>query len=218
MPYAKRKDKKQEKKQEKKAKEEKKKKKHSLSTVLIFIVSLAVFLYPSVSNIYNQYRNSQLASHYADQVKRMNKVDIKRLMNEAKLYNRQHRKNMIQGGSIMTDLSKNRYKNLLSLNSEGVMGILTVPKIHVKLGIYHGMTQKSLSNGCGHVEGTSLPVGGKSTHCVLAAHRGLATAKLFTDLDSMKTGDIFYIQGVRQNACLQGGPDKKPLTRIIWKA
>lgn len=85
------------------------------------------------------------------------------------------------------------YENVLNPAGNGVMGYLEIPKINVKLAIYHGIGTKALENGCGHIEGTSLPIGGKGTHAVLSAHRGLPSAKLFTDLDQIREGDLFYI-------------------------
>jgi sortase A len=101
--------------------------------------------------------------------------------------------NTLSGISTDTLLSHDSYNSLLNFDGSGIMGYLEIPKIKVRLTIYHGTDEPTLENGVGHLEGTSLPIGGNSTHCVLSGHRGLPSAKLFTDLDKLENGDLFYI-------------------------
>ena len=121
--------------------------------------------------------------------------DYDRLWKEAKRYNREHTVNTFvdafdeKGDYILSDA----YKKILDPDGEGLMGSIEIPKIQARIAIYHGISDDVLEKGAGHVEGTSLPVGGKSTHAVLAAHRGLPSAKLFTDLDQMEIGDVFFL-------------------------
>ena len=121
--------------------------------------------------------------------------DYDRFWKEAKRYNREHTVNTFvdafdeKGDYILSDA----YKKILDPDGEGLMGSIEIPKIQARIAIYHGISDDVLEKGAGHVEGTSLPVGGKSTHAVLAAHRGLPSAKLFTDLDQMEIGDIFFL-------------------------
>lgn len=159
------------------------------------MIGAGILLYPTFSNWWNLYRNKQLISEYTRSVTDLSEADYKKIWQDAEAYNKQHTQNVIsdafnqKGDYILT----HPYDTLLNPNGDEIMGYLEIPKINIKLAIYHGVGEKALEEGCGHVEGTSLPIGGKSTHSVLAAHRGLPSAKLFTDLDQMEKGDIFYI-------------------------
>lgn len=161
----------------------------------ILLSSAALFLYPSASNMWNQYRNGQLSQDYDEKVKSTSKKMLDREWKKATEYNRQHTYNYVRGkfGAKHYPLH-NPYKTYLNIAGDEIMGTIIIPKINIRLPIYHGLGAYALSHGCGHIEGTSLPVGGKSSHCVLAAHRGLASAKLFTDLNKMKNGDVFYLK------------------------
>lgn len=181
--------------------ENKKKKKSSrfstLVLVLLFLVGAAILFYPTVSDLWNNYRNQQLISEYSEAVQDLKQEDFTRYWKEAREYNKQHRVNSIMDAF---DEEKNDYvlthpyDQLLNPMGNDIMGYLEIPKINVRLAIYHGIGAKALENGCGHIEGTSLPIGGKGNHTVLSAHRGLPSAKLFTDLDQLEKGDIFLIQ------------------------
>lgn len=169
--------------------------------VLVFLAGAGVFLYPTVSDMWNQYRNVRLVSRYDEAVTDLSDNEYEKLWNEAKEYNAEHPVNSIADAFGEKDdyVLTQPYDQVLDPNGEGLMGSIEIPKINAKLAIYHGLSKTVLEKGVGHVEGTSLPVGGKSTHAVLAAHRGLPSAKLFTDLDQMKKGDIFILHILGKN-------------------
>ena len=180
------------------AKKKKKKKSNVVLNIFIALVFLAgagVFLYPTISDMWNQYRNAQLVSKYEEAVTELSDNDYDRLWKEAKEYNAEHPVNAIVDAFEEEDTYElsHPYDRVLDPNGDGLMGSIEIPKIKAKLAIYHGLSKTVLEKGVGHVEGTSLPIGGKSTHAVLAAHRGLPNAKLFTDLDQMEKGDIFIL-------------------------
>lgn len=168
---------------------------------LVFLAGAGVFLYPTVSDMWNQYRNARLVSRYDEAVTELSDNEYEKLWNEAKEYNAEHPVNSIADAFWEKDdyVLTQPYDQVLDPNGEGLMGSIEIPKINAKLAIYHGLSKTVLEKGVGHVEGTSLPVGGKSTHAVLAAHRGLPSAKLFTDLDQMKKGDIFILHILGKN-------------------
>lgn len=168
---------------------------------LVFLAGAGVFLYPTVSDMWNQYRNVRLVSRYDEAVTDLSDNEYEKLWNEAKEYNAEHPVNSIVDvfGEKDDYVLTQPYDQVLDPNGEGIMGSIEIPKINAKLAIYHGLSKTVLEKGVGHVEGTSLPVGGKSTHAVLAAHRGLPSAKLFTDLDQMKKGDIFILHILGKN-------------------
>ena len=180
------------------AKKKKKKKSNvvlNIIIVLVFLAGAGVFLYPTISDMWNQYRNAQLVSKYEESVTELSDNDYDRLWKEAKEYNAEHPVNAIVDAFEEEDTYElsHPYDRVLDPNGDGLMGSIEIPKIKAKLAIYHGLSKTVLEKGVGHVEGTSLPIGGKSTHAVLAAHRGLPNAKLFTDLDQMEKGDIFIL-------------------------
>ena len=168
---------------------------------LVFLAGAGVFLYPTVSDMWNQYRNVRLVSRYDEAVTDLSDNEYEKLWNEAKEYNAEHPVNSIVDAFGEKDdyVLSQPYDQVLDPNGAGLMGSIEIPKINAKLAIYHGLSKTVLEKGVGHVEGTSLPVGGKSTHAVLAAHRGLPSAKLFTDLDQMKKGDIFILHILGKN-------------------
>ena len=168
---------------------------------LVFLAGAGVFLYPTVSDMWNQYRNVRLVSRYDEAVTDLSDNEYQKLWNEAKEYNAEHPVNSIVDAFGEKDdyVLSQPYDQVLDPNGAGLMGSIEIPKINAKLAIYHGLSKTVLEKGVGHVEGTSLPVGGKSTHAVLAAHRGLPSAKLFTDLDQMKKGDIFILHILGKN-------------------
>lgn len=168
--------------------------------ILLFLVGSGILLYPTASDLWNQYRNQQLQLSYNQSVNNLSDDAYEEIMAQAREYNRQHTVNTIVdafNAENEYELS-HPYDTLLNPNGDEVMGYLEIPKIKVKLVIHHGVSEAVLEQGIGHVEGTSLPIGGESTHSVLAGHRGLPSAKLFTDLDQMETGDVFYITVLNQ--------------------
>ena len=159
--------------------------------VLIFITGLSLLLYPTVSNYFNSLHQSKVVANYSDKMKKMDKKEKQAEINKAKAYN----KTLVLNDARFTPTEEQlaEYKSILNADGLGMMGYIVIPKIHLKLAISHTVDASVLQVGVGHLEGSSLPVGGKSTHCVLSSHRGLPSAKLFTELDLLKEGDIFYL-------------------------
>lgn len=168
-------------------------KKH-LSTiflVLILIIGLSLLLYPTFANYWNSFTQSRVLAGYIEQLAVMDDDQYQQIWNDAKLYNASllHRVNNF----ILSDEQREEYNALLNVTGNEVMGYIEIPSIDVSLPIYHGTDEGVLAVGVGHLEWTSLPVGGESTHCVLSGHRGLPSARLFTDLDQLKEGDYFML-------------------------
>lgn len=168
-------------------------KKGSLSTIiliLVLVVGLSLMLYPSFSNYWNDLRQTKAITEYDSVVAKMSDEDCSHLFNDAVKYNDALRK--VRFPMMYYDEVPG-YDNLLNINGNGVMGYITIEKINVELPIHHGIDEEILQVAVGHIEGSSLPTGGKSTHCALSAHRGLPSARLFTDLDKMEVGDVFTL-------------------------
>lgn len=167
----------------------------NLLIILIFLAGAGVFSYPTISNLWNEYRNAQLVSRYNESVGTLPEDRYNELWQEAQEYNDHHTVNSIVDAFDENDeyILSHPYDEVLDPNGDGLMGSIEIPKLNLTLAIYHGLSTEVLEKGIGHVEGTSLPIGGESTHAVLAGHRGLPSAKLFTDLDQMELGDIFLI-------------------------
>ena len=168
---------------------------HSLFfSILLLTAGIAVLLYPTVSDAWNKHRAKQLITQYEAASVDIDTEEYDAILAEARSFNEAHHHNtyLDSFGNTQTAHSE-EYERLLNPLGDGTMGYIEIPKIHVSIPIAHGLSAEVLENGAGHLEGTSLPVGGESTHCVLAGHRGLPTARLFTDLDQMKEGDRFYL-------------------------
>lgn len=183
-----------EKKKKTKKKAKKKKKNGLTSTILlvaIFLVGLCVLLYPTISNYWNEKRQSQAIMSYNALIEEMKPEDFQKYFDQAEDYNNKLRKiaDPFLGYSRLSSL----YYSCLDISGNGMMGYITIEKIKVQIPIYHGTSEKTLNSAVGHLEGSSLPIGGESTHSVLSAHRGLPSAKLFTNLDKMEIGDTFTI-------------------------
>ena len=171
-------------------------KKH-LSTILlvaVLVVGLGLLLYPSVSDYWNSFHQSRAIASYTEELAALDTSEQDRLLADAKAYNLE-----LQGKAnpfVFTEEEDAAYRKQLSLREEGggVIGDIQIPKINVDLPIYLGTDESVLQIGVGHVEGSSLPVGGKSTHTVLSGHRGLPSAKLFTDLNLVSEGDVFLLK------------------------
>lgn len=164
---------------------------------LLFLVGFGILAYPTISNQWNTYRQSQLISKYDDAVQEMTEEDFDEAWEAARAYNQTFGKNSIMddvfGIDDAEDIEETEYWKVLNVAGNGVMGYVTIPKINIKLSIYHGTSEEVLRTGVGHLNGTKLPIGGESNHSVLSAHRGLPSAKLFTDIDQLKRGDRFYL-------------------------
>lgn len=172
----------------------KKKKKKIISTIiliLVFLVGLSLLLYPTVSDYWNSLHQSRAISSYAQQVADIDDELYSRLWAEAEAYNK-----TLAGKADRFNLSEDElaeYESLLSVEGTQVIGYIEIDKIDCYLPIYHGTSEAVLQAGVGHLEGSSLPVGGPGTHAVISGHRGLPSAKLFTDLDKMEEGDTFIL-------------------------
>lgn len=173
---------------------------------LMFLLGFGVLVYPTVSNQWNTYRQSKLITSYEEVVQEMEEEDFSDEWELAKRFNDSIEYNAIYGdafGTEDTDLKDTEYWKILNIAGDGIMGYLSIPKINIKLGIYHGTEETVLQTGIGHINGTKLPIGGESTHCVLAAHRGLPSARLFTDIDQLRKGDLFYVHILNETLAYQ---------------
>lgn len=169
--------------------------KKNISTIilmLILLIGLSLLLYPTLSDYWNSFHQSRAIASYAEAVAEMNSVDYRKLWNDAVRYNRDLSKNANHW--FLTDEEREEYESLLDVSGNGIMGYIEIPSIKVSLPIYHGVDEGILQIAVGHIEGTSLPVGGLGTHCVVSGHRGLPSAKLFTNLDELSEGDIFLMR------------------------
>ncbi len=170
-------------------------KKRSFSTViliLIFLVGLSLLLYPTVSDYWNSLHQSRAIAEYAKQVADLDQDTYEQLWADAQSYNQ-----TLLGKTDryeMTDVEREEYESLLNVSGNGIIGYIEIPVIGCSLPIYHGTDESILQIAVGHIEGTSLPVGGESSHCVLSGHRGLPSARLFTDLDNLEESDTFVLR------------------------
>lgn len=163
---------------------------------LMFLGGFGVLVYPTVADQWNTYRQSRLISNYRSVVEEMTEEDFTEEWAKAQQFDASLTQNNIYGdvfGEDDGELQSTEYWKVLNVSKDGVMGYLSIPKLNVKSAIYHGTGDKVLQTGIGHLNGTKLPIGGESTHSVLAGHRGLPSARLFTDIDQMRKGDMFYI-------------------------
>ena len=172
-----------------------KKKKGNFITNLLFLILLAglsLLLYPSVSDYWNSFHQSRAIATYAEEVASLEKDQYDELWAAAQSFNASltGRENTF----LLSDAQKEQYEQLLNVSGLGIMGYIDIPSIDCSLPIYHGTEESVLQIAVGHLEWSSLPVGGESTHCVLSGHRGLPSAKLFTNLDKLQPGDIFMLR------------------------
>ncbi len=155
------------------------------------LIGLSFLLYPTVSDTWNAHHQTQVIENYNDEIENLSDTQSKKLITDAQTYNEKLRSMTNRWNLSEQDLQE--YDNILNIGSSGIMGYIEIEKINVKVAIYHGTDDSVLQIGAGHLEGSSMPVGGEGTHSVLMAHRGLMSAKLFTDLDKMQEGDTFTI-------------------------
>lgn len=168
----------------------------TIALIVVFFVGVSVLLYPTVSDYWNSLHQSQAIATYADSVENMDEQDYEKLWDAAVSYNQK----LFQSrhGLGLKDEEKEEYNELLDVSGTGIMSYIEIPKIKCSLPIYHGTDEGVLQIAVGHIEGSSLPVGGLNTHCVLSGHRGLPSAKLFSNLDKLEEGDIFMIRTLDQ--------------------
>lgn len=164
----------------------------TLFLVLMFFAGLSLLLYPTVSNYWNSLHQSRAIAAYVEQVAQIDNETFDQLREQARAYNR-----TLVGKAYRYDMTKQEreeYLGLLNVSGNGIIGYIEIPDIHCELPIYHGTDADALQIGVGHIEGSSLPVGGESTHCAISGHRGLPSAKLFSDLDKLTVGDRFSLR------------------------
>lgn len=169
--------------------------------------AFSLISYPVVSNYINQLNSTTIATDYEQEVSHLSEEQENAMIEQAREYNA----SLIGIGSIADPFSESNenqteddvYNNLLKIDDTGMMGYIDIPKIDIVLPVYHGISEKVLQSGVGHLPNTSLPVGGESSHAVLSGHRGLANAKIFTDLNKMELGDVFYMKVLRHTYAYQ---------------
>ena len=174
----------------------KKKKKNSriitIALLLILLAGLSLLLYPVVADYWNSFRQSQVIANYSEDLASIDKEKYDKMIEDARAFNQKllRRSNPY----ILDEDMQAEYEKLLDVSGVGAMGYIEIPSIKCSVPIYHGTSDAVLQIAIGHLEWTSLPVGGESTHCVLSGHRGLPSAKLFTDLDKVMVGDVFVLR------------------------
>lgn len=159
--------------------------------LLMMVIGIALLIYPSLSDYWNSFHQSRAIRTYAERVAKVDSGEYERMIKDARRYNLFLAANGIQWE--MGEEQLEEYHSLLNFDGTGVMGYIDVPKIRVKLPIYHGTEEKVLQTSIGHLTETSLPVGGSGSHCALSGHRGLPSARLFSDLDKLVEGDTFAL-------------------------
>ena len=173
--------------------------------LFILLIAFAILLYPSFSSYLNEKNGSKVISNYDAESVRLSNEEREQMLADAKAYNQEMLGNidLIDPFSQLNTDVDERYQSLLNVDGSGMMGYIRIPKINVEIPIYHGTSESVLQAGVGHFWGTSLPVGGESTHTVLTGHRGLPTKTLFTNMDKMEIGDVFYIKILEETFAYQ---------------
>lgn len=186
-----------------------KKKTSTILICIIFLAGLSLLLYPFVANQWNSYRQTKLISNYDDVVnakEAAGEIDYDAEMERAQAYNNALLPSILPDSFAVaeaTEEADTEYMSCLNIAEDGMMGTVEIPKIDIKLPIYHTTEDEVLEKAVGHLEGSSLPVGGEDTHSVISAHRGLPSATLFTDLDKLKKGDHFLIRVLDETLCYE---------------
>ena len=186
-----------------------KKKASTIIFVMIFLAGLSLLLYPFVANEWNNYRQKRLISTYESQVSELEAegaIDYEAEWKRAEAYNKALLPSILPDSFAIAsaaDEPDKEYMSCLNITDDGMMGIVEIPKINIKLPIYHTTDEDVLAKAAGHLEGSSLPIGGKNSHAVISAHRGLPSAALFTDLDKLKDGDHFLIHVLDDTLCYE---------------
>lgn len=164
----------------------------TLILIFVFLVGLSLLLYPTVSNYWNSLHQTRAIADYTEAVADIDNTMYETMWTDAEEYNRELLWN--ENRYIMSDAQRETYEGLLNVSGNGIMGYIEIPGIQCFLPIYHGTDATVLQVAVGHIEGSSLPVGGKGTHVALSGHRGLPSAKLFTNLDKLVVGDVFMLR------------------------
>ncbi len=171
-----------------------------LFMVLVLLVGIAIIGYPTFANWWNQQQQNGAIVRYTRMVEAMEPEDIVEMRQKAVAYNRKH---PVQPAAEMEGAARAEYNSVLDVSGTGIMGYVEIPKIGVNLPIYHGTSESVLQIAVGHLEGTSFPVGGPGTHCVLTGHTGLPSAELFTRIDELREGDTFSLAVLGENLLYQ---------------
>ena len=168
-----------------------------LARLLIILVGVGILVYPSVSEYLFEKNSSVAVSTYDDSIRRMEQAHMEELRSQAQAYNRRLAQDNGYSKPALDEynnpITPEDYWDILNVDGNGMMGYITIPRIHVTIPMYHGTEEEVLQVAIGHLQNTSLPVGGESTHAVLSGHRGLPSKALFTDLDQVQIGDVFYL-------------------------
>ena len=186
-----------------------KKKAKIIGIAVLFLAGLSLLLYPLVANQWNSYRQSHLISDYEHTVSGLEtfgQVDYTEELQKARAYNEALLPSILPDSFAVAEAAGEPdavYMSCLNLAGDGMMGVIEIPKIHVNIPIYHTTEETVLEKAAGHLEGSSLPVGGENTHAVIAAHRGLPSAALFTDLDKLEEGDHFLLHILDDTLCYE---------------
>ena len=160
--------------------------------IVLLLVGLSLLLYPSVSNYWNSFHQTRAIANYAEEVAHLDDTDYESIWSAARDYNAAL---AARGESfVLTDAQRADYERQLDVTGLGIMGYIEIPELACTLPIYHGTEESVLQVAVGHLDWSSLPVGGESSHCVLSGHRGLPSAKLFTNLDRLEEGDVFLLR------------------------
>lgn len=170
------------------------KKKHkriNIILALVFLAGLSLLLYPSIADRWNAVHASRAIAGYTEKVADLNEATYAKMLSDAADYNKDRANGYAD--TTLSEKDRARYDSLLNVAGTGIMGYVEIEKLRINLPIYHGTAESVLQVAAGHIDWTSLPVGGKSTHCVISGHRGLPSAKLFTDLDQLHEGDTFNL-------------------------
>lgn len=169
-------------------------KKHlpTIILILVLLIGLSFLLYPTLSDYWNSLHHSKAIASYVEEVEAFDSVSCEEMRAAARRFN----EGILKRSNVfaLSEEEKETYGSLLSFADNGIMGYVDIPSINTALPIYHGTEENVLQIGAGHMEWTSVPVGGEGTHCVISSHRGLPSARLFTDLDKMAIGDIFTLR------------------------
>ena len=170
-------------------------KKQNIILFLFLLVGLSILNYPFISQWVNRRSESQAVESYEKQIDVLEEEKKRAIKQEAEAYNKEllEKQTGVSDGFSVKSKRDDRYERILNLSGDGIMGVLRIPKIQVHLPIYHGTSAKVLEEGVGHLYGSSFPTGGEGTHSVFSSHRGLPSKTLFTDLDQLKEGDLFFL-------------------------
>ena len=173
-------------------------KKHGVTLLLMLflLIGAGLIAYPTFADWWNSFHQSRAVASYAEAVANLNTEEYDKVIQSAREYNKKLSKSGILW--TMDEEQEKAYNKELDIGTSGIMGYIDIPKINVMLPIYHGIDEKILQVAIGHISGSSLPVGGKGSHCIISGHRGLPSARLFTDIDKMVEGDTFILTVLNQ--------------------